>query len=307
MGIINTYDMDIVMSGDQKKAIRKLLKDRSYILLTMESPNCSDIHINSAYSCQVTGKDESNQPGNQCVLWLNNERKIDMDVNDVARGNKEEIEKCLNHPSVDELLDILKNKELKFSICYYGGGCGNNEQILNRDFLENILLLHEDEEQLFLMEDSFFDVKIFLQKIDDETSGQKYMKPFDIRKLNINNRILGLLEKESYQFDKDGLVVKYEGISNTIQSQYFVTKFHSNPLWDRDPVCILVYRISAFLLPGTIPFKDAAELKKSKTALNVEDGSRYMIDSIHFNADICFDWLEFKQLIEFYNYVIASA
>ena len=57
-------------------------------------------------------------------------------------------------------------------------------------------------------------------------------------------------------------------------------------------------RISAFVLPGTIPPKKAKKMPIKKKTVKTDCGSEYVIDSIHLNSNICFDMGEFNDLLK---------
>ncbi len=295
MGYISDYDMELLLSGDQENLIRKITENRSFGVFSVDDKQHGKPYY--YYSWEIKDTNGVADSTKRRYLCLSNERGVSDDT-----GNLQNF----NSPSVEWLLEELKGKTLSYTVRHHGGGTGDTEKIINRDFLERILLLYEDDDQ-FLINDEFFDIKVFLRCIGNNQSAQKYIKPTDIRGFNINGRIIRLLRSNSNILDRDTIIAEYAAVSEDIQAQYFVTSFHSNRLWDEDPVCIHVYRISAFIIPGEIPFQEASELSKNKTAINYINGNRYMIDSIHFNNDICFDWAEFKQLIGFYRYIIACA
>ncbi len=305
MGYISDYRMTIKMPGDQENLIRKLLENRNYGIFSVNSGKNESYTPYFKSSCRIIDKGNDDNDGKTKYLCLSPVREYAEDL-DRLHEYKKYFLRNYNSPSVEAVLASLRDKVLSFSTSYYGGGSGDNEHIINRDFIENILLLHDGNGE-FRLSDEYFDIKIYLKAIQDTEPEHKYLRPVDIRHFNINSRILKLLERTSYKFDNDAMIAEYVAESDKIQAQYFVTKFHSNRSWDKDPVCIHVYRISAFLLPGIVPYGEVNELSKAKTAIHINDGTRYMVDSLHFNNDICFDLCEFKELIDHYHFIIAEA
>ena len=70
-------------------------------------------------------------------------------------------------------------------------------------------------------------------------------------------------------------------------AQYYLTRFHSNLNWRINPVCVLCFRMSAFLLPGLTPLISVKEIPKDMITQNTITGERYRIDSVYVNSDIC--------------------
>ncbi len=92
-------------------------------------------------------------------------------------------------------------------------------------------------------------MQVFLQEISDTGLGeQTTMKPCDVRAFDVNEKILSKLRKESKGFYDDALTFQYELVSDKLQAQYFLTKFHANKKWDMSLFCILDYRLSSFIL-----------------------------------------------------------
>ena len=147
------------------------------------------------------------------------------------------------------------------------------------------------------------------QEASDEDKEVTGLTPADIRDFDVNNMLLEHLGKVSDIFteeDMNDITFTFSMVSEKIQAQYFVTRFHSNPNWDLNPVCIFGFRIAAFILPGTADISEETPPDKM-IARSLIDGLKYKIDSIHFNSDICSDMDEIKNLLEGHFYDVDRA
>ena len=76
------------------------------------------------------------------------------------------------------------------------------------------------------------------------------------------------------------LSVIFEAQSDTAQASYFLRTYYRNSY---DPVGMLCYRFSAFVLPGTVPAECAAV---GKRVIDLKDGSIYFLEQVHVNTEI---------------------
>ena len=145
---------------------------------------------------------------------------------------------------------------------------------------------------------------------DEDKNIQPMIKRIDdVKDFDVRQKITAILDKNSkeyYSADSDHSF-EYESWSKTVRASYFVTRFHSDPLWEADPVCLLNFRLSVFVLPGTISPCKSKRFSANKLACETINGDQYVIDSIHFNTDICFNLQEFEKLIDAYFYEISLA
>ncbi|MBQ3379899.1 MAG: hypothetical protein IJS94_01735 [Clostridia bacterium] len=203
---------------------------------------------------------------------------------------------------------MLLGKRLLFSARFAEDCCGV-EEVISRKMQEYVFALRKEDE--YYLYDSFFCVQIFLQKISDvgaaSASAPELMQPSDIRDYDVNEKILSKLTKESNGFYHDAMTICYAAESEKLQAQYCLIKFHSNREWDLDPVCILNFRLSSFILPHTVSAEKAADIPEDRIVYDTKSKERYMIDSIHMNSDICSGLSEFYELIETFMYNITLA
>ena len=215
----------------------------------------------------------------------------------------------VKYPSFDEITAFMADKEFVWLTNYVEEH--NMERAKSKHFLNDCLIFRENyETRKNLLYDELLDIRIFLTRVETEGSYPKYgLYPEDIRTFDIREKITDYLKKISKEcfLDESDCFLEYESQSPDIQAVYFATKFHSNPAWSLDPVNIFNFRISAFVLPGTISPKKATELPLNKKTLKSDAGSEYVIDSIHINSDICYDLSEFKELIHGLYYDVFLA
>ena len=320
MAKINDNDMEVILKGCQEEVIRKMLDDRSFALVMMNSKK-SEERMSTLYPPSVfvgrmntyfrrtlairdSGKKTSYLNCNY-YLCISPERGEEFRGRFLIRleGDIKRVALSVRYPTVEELLSFLKDKEL-FLITNYMWS-GNVEQLKVDDFLENVLLLHKDSESNFIPRDEFCDIRIYLSRIDDEDSYQAqglYLD--DVRDFELRNRVITILRKRSKIYDDENYYsVELETRSEFAKAAYFLTRFHSNICWKADPVNIVLCRISVLVLPGTISPRKAKKLPLKKKTRNIVSGAEYLIDSIHFNSDIFYDIAEFEEFIEaFFSY-----
>ncbi len=323
MAIINDNDMEIIMRGTQKKAIKSMLEDRCFALLKMPaekpprhisafSSSVFVSHMNDSCAIRNIGKQTVYE---KCEYYLkihNRRGNDDETVNIFQRTLKRAAFEgtVVTYPSIEEFISFMSGKEM-FVLTNYVEEHGKMEFIKSRHFQDDYLLLRKNADSLFILNDDFIDVRLFLTQISDEIVEHKNRAPFpiDVRQLDVNNKILKILKRECTRqyYDKGFYSVEYESNSSDIQASYYMTIFHSNRAWEADPVNFLTYRIAAFVLPGHLSEQETKDVPKKELAKNNVSGENYKIESIHFNSNICFDIKEFKRLVEFNLFEICLA
>ena len=320
MGIINDNDMEIVMQGDQKKVIRKMLSNRLFCLFEM--PVDKPEKLTSAFSSSVFFSFINNSlvsafairdPGSKTLyekcenyLIMYCKRADDEESRRIFGNNVERItgkmeSAVVSFPSIDKVITYLNAKEL-FRITNYMQ-YGNMEAMKVHDFLEKQLFLWKDSESDFILRDEVCDVRVFLNCISGTQfeSGDSF-RPGNILNIDVGQRIVDvfLAKSKKYHNDRNYYSAEYVSRTEEIQARYFVTRFHSNTQWDADPVNIVNARISAFLLPGSVSDNEIKTLPPIKITHNNAKGEAYMINSIHVNSDIFHDVAEFEEYLDSY-------
>ena len=119
----------------------------------------------------------------------------------------------------------------------------------------------------------------------------------DIRDLDVNSALIEFMKNRTkgYGFNnpKDYSVV-FEAQSEMAKASYFLRCFYGS-MYD-DPMGILCYRFSAFVLPGA-----AAEgsLTDDNRVVNLKNGTAYMLDQIQINTEICNGISDLKDWIDY--------
>ena len=312
MGIINGYDdVRMVISSLTEADIRNLVSGREFVVIKVDPDlirndprrKCGmnfDLryYMEFYFDQYMLQIDDGNDACGRMYLYI----RVSLPI----RFKQAEGITVL-HPAVDELIPMVLGKRLFFSTEFAEDFCGV-EGILNREMQEYVFDLRNEKRKEYYLYDSFFRVQVFLQMVSNgRSSAHKALTPADVRNYDVNARILSKLREESGRFYDDAQILQYASESDGLQAQYFLSKFHSNRNWELDPVCILNYRISAFILPGRIPEEDAAGLPEEKLTRELRSGRKYVIDSIHADSDICSDLAEFNALVERFTYNIGLA
>ena len=306
------YSMKMILSCDQE-AFREIIRDRKIGIVSGDDYRKNEhkfAYICRYYSFWILGNETMTGTGSDDIyMLLSIERNNIDEKKDNAKEETLPAEKCESIIWIDEekALHIVKGKKLVFQVSYIEKN-GNTEETIRRKFLEEVFLLKDEDEECFYLYDDFYDVRIFLQKVDEQTV--QHMEYSDVRDFDINTKILQFLREESVPFLEDGwhdFTAEFAAVSDTINAQYFLTRYHSNTLWNLNPVCIFCFRISVFILPGNVTLQDAVGLSEDKLTINYKNGDKYVIDSIHFNSDICADLTEFKELIGLHYYDVTLA
>ncbi len=317
MGIVNDNDMEIILNGSQEHAIRKILDSRLFCLSVM--PEKKPKRYISSFSSSIfvgfmndflvrtfairDAGDKSKYEDCESYLTIYSKPGIDDEKkryfnDDLKRKNSEYIP--TSFPTVEEMISYLQGKELVLITNYMQ--YGNMESMKVDDFLEKMLLINENSESTFYSRVEFCEIRIYLNREGEQQSTENRLIPEDIRNIDIGQNIVNMLEKKSRKrFDNEKYFsAEYEACGEETQALYFVTRFHSNELWDADPVNIVNVRISAFVLPGTVLLSESEKLSKEKLTANSVTGEEYMIDSIHFNSDIFYDMAELEKYLGSY-------
>lgn len=309
MGIINRYDdVNMNITDLNEEAIRCFVAGREFAVININEDALQQnyrtrfglkiypldelgVHFDT-YTLEI---DEENNSGGRTYLFIKDKLPKFKQVDGVS----------ILYLSIDELVSIISGKRLIYYNKFAEDHCGVEDTVNKRMQDDVFNIINEDEYYLY---HEFFRVQIFLQRIS-ETDTEEYttMTPSDVRSYDIIKKMLSKLTKESNAFYDDAITIRYEMESEKLQAQYFLTKFHSNRDWDLDPVCLLNYRISSFVLPGTFPAEIARELPEDKIVCDTNTGDKYVIDSIHIDSDICSDLSEFNKWLERYTYNIDLA
>lgn len=306
------YNMKMIFSCDQG-AFREIIRDRKigyisgpdYRKFEHELPH----FFGYSFFWGIEGKTTTDVGDNDLYLLLSEDRENTNEKKDDQREEKLPVEECklIEWINEEKAIHILRGKSLVFQVSYIEEH-GNTEEVIRKKFFEQFCLLKEKNKECFYLYDDFYDVRIFLQKVDEQTV--QHMEYSDVRDFDINTKILQFLREESVPFLEDGwhdFTAEFAAVSDTINAQYFLTRYHSNTLWNLNPVCIFCFRISVFILPGNVTLQDAVGLSEDKLTINYKNGDKYVIDSIHFNSDICADLTGFKELIGLHYYDVTLA
>ena len=309
MGIINGYDdIDMIITDLSEKDIRRLVSGRKFAIIRISEELITNyqrkrigqkfypkylLGINlDDYVLQIDdGKDTTSR------IYLCIKKKLPKyrHVDGVS----------ISYPSIEELITMISGKRLIFCVAFAEDYCCVEEEINERLQGDVFNLRIRSENYLY---DEFFCVQVFLQEVTDADTGiDTLMKPTDIRNYDINSKILSKLKDECNQFYDDALTIQYELVSERLQAQYFLSKFHSNRKWDLDPVCILNFKLASFVLPRTISAQEVVDIPADRIVCDIKSGTRYVIDSIHMNSDICSNLSELNSLIERFMYNIGLA
>ena len=306
MGIINCYDdINMIISGIGEDDIRRLVSGRELAVIKINADflkkprlsrkyhplNLLGVHFDT-YTLQVDEKDNS---GCRTYLFIKDKLPKFKQVDGID----------ISYPSIDELVSMLLGKRLIYYNRFAEDHC-NVEDTVNRHMQDDVFnLINEDEYYLYR---EFFHVQVFLQRVSEiDAEEHTAMTPSDVRNYDITSKLLSKLTEGSNTFYNDAITIRYEIEAENLRAQYFLAKFHCNREWDMDPVCVLNFRISSFILPGIFPVEKAYELPKDKIAYDINTGTKYVVDSIHIDSDICFDISEFNEWLKTYIYNISLA
>lgn len=314
MAIICDNDMEIILKGSSEETIRKMLDNRFFALIKMpvkknhSSPCSSSVFVGFVNEFFIRSfairKANTKTVFEDCEYYLTMRYKRGADEEskgyfDKTLKEKEDAFISVTYPTVDELVEFLHDKELVLITNYIQ--YGHFESFKNKDFLEDILFLWEDSESDFIPVDEFLDVRIHLIHTEVENAPDQFgIFPDDVRNFDIRRRLVDMFRNSSkkYFYDDQYYSAEYEAQTKDIQAAYYVTRFHSNPEWDADPINIINARFSVFVLSGTVPPEEAEILNADKKTTNHLTGEKYVIDSIYCDSDIFFDLDEFEEYVD---------
>lgn len=309
MGIINRYDdIHMIMSGFGKEDIQRVVSGREFAVIRI-STDVINNDLRARNHCRFYPKYVMHRLFNDYTLQIRNGNSSKGRTYLCIKDKLPEFQPVegvtILYPTIEELIAMVSGKRLIYYADFAEDRCGVDDTI-NEHLQKDIFNLRNENE--FYLYDDFSRVQIFLQKVSDgDTDEQTQMKPFDVRNLDITTKILSKLRKESNSFYHDALTIEYELESENLQAQYFISKFHSNRKWSWDPVCIMNFRIASFIIPGSVSVEKAVDIPEDRIVWDYTNGTKYVIDSIHMDSDICSDLSEFNELIEilFFNICLA--
>ena len=313
VAIINEFnDVRFVFSGRNSDVVREIIRNRKHVLVTLRVSSCDRVYddplgpIRVYPYLEIIDKGvELSSSGLKKVLLMNRVRRdkesdddyFDTYVEKIRRDVGRQVKVIsIEKPDEEELLTCVADKDFVFqrrNVLHYG----DVEYKLLEDFMEILLLRDVDS---WLMRDEYMDVKLFLQKYCRKSVAKnRHIAPLDIRNLNVNRKLLNVIREECTRrfHEPTDFCMEFRAESEQIQAQYMLTRYHSNPLWDANPVNVLCYRFSSFLMPGKRPGSDVDPLTKGNTAWDMTTGAKYRIDSAHYTTDICYELEELTKLM----------
>lgn len=314
--IISDNDMEITVKGNHEEAIRELLKDRLFCLVKMPAKK-PEKHSSKVSSSVFVGfmngmirtfairevDSKAKYEGCEYYLSVYYRRGTDAESRQIfERMMKSIIAESISaiSPEIDELLSVLNGRELILITNYMS--YGNMEALKVDDFLNRIMLFRKDGKSDFIMRDETLNIRVYLSQVfDDGDAKARRLRLKNICDLDIGSRIIEIFKKKSMYFlNENYFSMEFESRTEDIQAMYFATRFHSNQQWDADPVNIVIARISAYILPGTVSGYEADKgLLKKKITKGINN-EIYIIDSIHFNSDVFNDLSEFGGFLDSY-------
>ncbi len=319
MAIIADGDMELILKGSQEKVIRNMLDNRLFCLVKMSAQKperCISKCSSSVFVGFMNGMDRSFAIRKEGAKTVYEKCEYYLSVlswrgtSDEYRGYfedglKRRIKRCedltFTYPTIDELMSFLDGKELVLITNWMHYGSMETYKV--DDFLRRLLFIWKECGSDYLRRDEFCDIRIYLNRIDDDGACPEYsLYGDDVREFDIRERIVNILRSTSEElYGKDNFyTAEFETQDNDVQAAYFLTRFHSNTAWDADPVNVVNCRLSVFVLPGTVSPGKAKSISENKKTTNMINGVGYVIDSIHCNSDIFTDMDEFKKYV--FNY-----
>ena len=289
MNMTRYYKM--IVRGENNNFIHELIKNRQYALISFDNSKTDTspfFYILDPYFRIMDRKAEKDEQGIEKYIVLSQARGYQNYHTGDYHRNINEIKKIkgvsVYTPSEEGLVSILSDKMLIYS---KPNAYVNVEHFTFKGFKEAIQVYGRDYR---LLADEYFDMRVYLQRVGDGWEKDKNgIVPLDIETLDVNRILLNLFRGECEQHFTDlsdfQLEFKYE--SQDMNAQYYLTRFHSNLNWRINPVCVLCFRISAFLLPGVTPLISVKKISEDIITQNTITGERYRIDSIYVNSDIC--------------------
>ena len=295
------------MKGDQTVTIKRMLENKHFAILKL--PEIKGMYpfqvwISGVSLCAIR-EQNSNVPYRRCNRYLCVCDKKEDGWNDGKDDFRERIgfifrysemndkEPDMEYPDLDDFLAFVEDKELVFG-GYYTDDGGDTEYIHRKFFFDmNLKLTKIGSHPVFNV---LYDIRFYLTSTEDnEQSG---MLSEDIRNLDVNSVMLEYMNERTkgycYNNPKDFSLV-FEAQSEMAQSSCFLRCFYGNPSRE-GPLGILCYRFSAYILPGKASEED---LTDDKCVVSKKDGTKYLIDQIQINSEICRSISELKDWIDY--------
>ena len=305
MAIVDCEDIRFVIPNLSEDKIRSIVADREFAVIKVppEVYNNPRKYNHIKWDLSIIGYNDhstlevecENEAEYKTYLWINGFSTpiIPNKINGVE----------ITYPSIDELVKMLHGKKLIFLTLYEGRKLLAEERV-NELLQEDVFRLRNEEE--YYIEDRCFEIRVFLQRISDvSTPTNRFIEPIDIGTLDICGKILLILEKASNAFYNDAWTVTYASESPELMAQYLLAKFHSNKEWDADPVCILNCRMTAFVLPCEISSEEIDDTPEDRIAYDLAGETKYLIDSIHINKDVCTEISELEEPFWWYDFDVS--
>ena len=294
MGKFDDYrDVEMVIEPN-KDALKAILKNKYYALLYSKNDSKDNINLRNVVDQRhllIRGGDISDDE--IYVLILEKSKKY---FKEMLSDAKEFHGIIATYPTFSELLCFVHDKEIVFRCHYYGSFDGGDvEEHLNKEVLNNLFAVRKKKE--FYIDDDFFDVRVFLRRTESDSSDNNALVLSDIRDFSINKTIIDTIMRNVRIIDEKMMYAKYAAVSKKMQSQYLMLRFYGNPSWEMNPVCIMNYRISAYILPGIVEDTCLDKIEQDHVIVNTKDNKKYVLDSIQCNTDICHDLKDFNDLI----------
>ena len=219
MAIIHDNDTEIIMRGDQKDAIKKMLNDRLFCLVNMPAKKPRNIISEFSSSVFIGRMNDfavrtfairdvgTNTIYEDCEYYLSiyftrGREEKNQSIFDQRMERKKEHAISCKDLKVDELLAFMEGKELVLITNYML--YGNMEAIRVDDFLNKLLLLREESEAKFLSRDEYCDIRIYLRRGAAEIScSDQGLCLENISNLDIGRRIVEIFRKKSKGYYDD--------------------------------------------------------------------------------------------------------
>ena len=204
-----------------------------------------------------------------------------------------DVEPEMEYPELDGFLTYMGDKELVFG-GYYTDDGGDTEYIYRKFFFDMNLKLHTGIGSPVY--DVLYDIRFYLTPTEE--NGQNGMVSEDIRNLDVNSSLIEFMKERTkgYCYNKpNDFSLVFEAQSEMAKASYFLRCFYRNPFRE-GPLGILCYRFSAYVLPGKAPEGSVTE---DECIVNLKDGTRYLLDQIQINSEICESVSELKDWIDY--------
>ena len=295
-------DQEIIMKGDQTDIIRRMLDNKQFGIIELPEINGRypyQVWIMGVSICAIR-EQGSAAPYEQCThyLCINEEKSGKEGLKDWAevifRYSEmvgPDVEPEMEYPELDSFLAFMEDKELVFGGFYTDSG-GDTEAVYRKFFFDINLKLRGNCHRVY---DILYDIRFYLTPAVE--NNQIGLVSEDIRNLDVNSALLEFMKERTngycYNNPKDFSLV-FEAQSEMAKASYFLRCFYS--CHDEDPMGVLCYRFSAYVLPGTVP---EGSVKEDKCIVNLKKGTRYQLDQIQINSEKCESVSELKDWIDY--------